>query len=110
MKSLQLLQLQDQVLQLQGQQEQMQVVPLPVVPVFVVCPSHAQRAVAFLGCWGGLGKKGTNQHQHMDMLISMEEQFAEIFEEKEKKSILGKECFRTVLLKSVEGMRDRWAG
>jgi hypothetical protein len=29
---------------------------------------------------------------------------------KKKINVLVKECFRTVLLKPVEGMRDRWAG
>ncbi len=31
-------------------------------------------------------------------------------ERKKKINVLGKECFRAVLLKPVEGMRDRWAG
>ncbi len=30
--------------------------------------------------------------------------------EKKKINVLVKECFRAVLLKPVEGMRDRWAG
>jgi hypothetical protein len=29
---------------------------------------------------------------------------------KKKINVLVKECFRVVLLKSVEGMRDRWTG
>ncbi len=29
---------------------------------------------------------------------------------KKKINVLVKECFRAVLLKPVEGMRDRWAG
>jgi hypothetical protein len=29
---------------------------------------------------------------------------------KKKINVLVKDCFRTVLLKPVEGMRDRWAG
>jgi hypothetical protein len=31
-------------------------------------------------------------------------------EQKKKINVLVKECFRAVLLKPVEGMRDRWAG
>jgi len=30
--------------------------------------------------------------------------------ERKKINVLGKECFRAVLLKTVEGMRDRWSG
>jgi hypothetical protein len=32
------------------------------------------------------------------------------FEKMKKINVLVKECFRAVLLKPVEGMRDRWAG
>jgi hypothetical protein len=36
--------------------------------------------------------------------------FSSFFRKKKKINVLVKECFRSVLLKPVEGMRDRWSG